>query len=90
MKKNIARIDVNQARKAAVDYCRAAGLSVNKFLSDRRCCGNEKCYFLRFPKKDTHGQGLYADIETQGVPILIVNEDYSVEETEHTKEYLLP
>lgn len=90
MEKKTKRIDVARAREAAIAYCIATGLSVEKFLADKRYGCNEKCFFYRFPKEDIDGQGLYVDMETQGVVVLIVNEDYTVEETEHTRKYLLP
>lgn len=80
-------IDAEMAREVAKNYCEANGLSVPNLFSEKRFCASEKMYFLRFPDAESHG--LKNDLETQGFPILIVNEDYSVSETEHTREYLL-
>lgn len=82
----MALINKEKAMLAAKQYCEENGLSVDKLLSDHRSCRNDRMYLLRFPR--TTEKGLYEDMDTQGVPILIVNPDYSVTETEYTREYL--
>lgn len=84
----MALIDKEKAMLAAKKYCRENGLSVDKLLADQRACMDDRMYLLRFPRATD--KGLYEDMDTQGVPILIVNSDYSVNETEYTKEYLYP
>lgn len=77
-------IDIQKAKRKAVEYCEANGFSVNK-LKESVCSYNESMHFLSLPI--TKAQGLLNDIETQGVPILVVNKDYTVSETEHTRLY---
>lgn len=75
------------AVKVATAYCEAAGLSVDKFLAQTSGIGyyDYTVDFVRYPphaKKMGIGEG------PEGEPILHVNADLSVEETEFTRKYL--
>lgn len=77
-------IEKNRAKRAALEYCAGNGLSV-EMLKECACSYNESMHVLAFPQKET--DGLLNDLETQGHIVLIVNEDYTVSETEYTRTY---
>ena len=80
-------MDRSIAVKAAAGYCEAAGLSVEKLMS--QLCGysydDYTFEFIRFPH---HRENIWIDEGEKGVPILRVNADLSVEETGYTRIYL--
>lgn len=80
------RIEKKLAIEAADKYCLANGLSISKLHNTYSQIISDNLYFVVFP--DIEPNGLLNDIETQGIPILIVNDDYSVTKTEQTERYL--
>ena len=80
-------MDKKLANKAAEEYCEKAGFSVSvlRGLYQQILSGN--LYYIAFPHKDANG--LKNDLETQGIPVLKVTNEYIVEETEYTRRFLM-
>lgn len=80
-------MNVKRARERARTYCKENGLSVEKLNEKPVCYSPDELAFLDFP--DIEADGLRNDMETLGFPVLIVNKNYEVLETEKTRQYLL-
>lgn len=84
--RNTKILDREKANQVAEEYCEKAGFSVEllRGLYKQMLSGN-LCY-IAFPNQNA--DGLKNDIETQGVPVLKVTNEYAVSETEYTRQYL--
>lgn len=82
----IRTIDKELANKVAEEYCKKAGFSVSvlRGLYQQMLSGN--LYYIAFPNKNA--DGLKNDLETQGIPVLKVTNEYIVDETEYTRRFL--
>lgn len=82
-----SKIDIEKALQCAGFYCQENGLSQEK-LKDGTILSydDETLEVLRFP--ELAPADLYDEIKGRGFPILIVRSDYTVEETEYTRQYL--
>ena len=77
------------AREFAIGYCRQKGLSIEKLLKQRIDLIPNSIVFSQ--PSNIKPQGLVNDMATMPMPTLIINfhgGDLSIEETEHTKEFL--
>lgn len=80
------KINNEKAIESAVAYCRQNGLSVTKLLDEYRSYSDDSYYFSH--PNGVESDGLTNDIASQMYDTLIVRLDYTVEETEYTRQYL--
>lgn len=82
----IKMIDIEKAVQSAISYCEENGLSVKKLKEETSLSYCESLFILGFPVISEKEK--FDEIKGRGFPILIVNPDYSVIETECTRDYL--
>jgi len=75
-----------KALEIAKRYCENNGLSPEKLEDQYTQFISDKLIFVSFPPEKP--DGLKNDLETQGIPTLLVCDGYSVVETEYTRLYL--
>ncbi len=78
-------IDTEKAMRCVVEYCEAHGLSVEKLTKNTAASFCEDLHVLGFPKLAPEDR--YDEVKGRGFPVFIVDPDYTVRETERTREY---
>lgn len=78
----ICLFEKSKAIEAAKRFCAEKGLSVEKLSKQYKQVIDTRLYFGNPTPNAT--ADLYHDMEVRPAVTLIVNEDYSVQETEHT------
>ena len=88
-RKGVQGIEKAIALKAAQDYCKGNGLSLNK-LGEQLLFITDEAAIFAAPRK-TESTGLNSDLESQPIPVLYIvwkNGQIDFQQTEHTKKVL--
>lgn len=80
------KINKERAIETAINYCKQNSLSISKLLDEYRSYTDDS-YFFAHPN-GVESDGLTNDLDSQMLYTLIVRLDYTVEETEYTRQYL--